>query len=137
PNEIKSYIEHRLRIAGNVGRPLFTAGAYEQVAKASQGIPRNVNNFCFNALSLTCALRKRTVDAQVVNEVTADLDIEKLASLSSPQNTLATEVEVRVEGQRQTSVMCTQEQHIFTPAEAAAYMQQVASKLRSWQKSPF
>jgi general secretion pathway protein A len=135
-NEIKNYIEHRLRIAGYIGRPLFTAEAYEQLAKASQGIPRNINNFCFNALSITCAMRKRTVDAEVVNEVTADLDIEKLTSLSSSQNTLATEVQVRVEERQRTSVPCSREQRMFTPREAAAYMEQVASKLRGWQKSP-
>jgi len=118
-NEIKNYIEHRLRIAGYAGRPLFTGEAYEQVARTSQGIPRNVNNLCFNALSLTCALRKNAVDSQVMNEVTADLDIEKL----------------RVEGQSQLSAPCSREEHIFTPAEAVAYMQQVASKLRSVAKS--
>ena len=71
-------MEHRLRIAGYKGAPIFTDEAYESIAVATEGIPRNVNNFCFNALSLACALRKRTVDSDVVNEVMSDLDIQRL-----------------------------------------------------------
>ena len=34
-----------------------------QIARFTEGIPRNINNFCFNALSLACAMRQKTVDA--------------------------------------------------------------------------
>src|SRR5215471_11119582 len=78
--EIKNYIEHRLRIAGYEGEPLFAPGVFEEIARFTEGIPRNINNFCFNALSLTCALQKRVVDSEVVKEVIADLDISKLTS---------------------------------------------------------
>ncbi len=50
--EIKAYIEHRMKIAGYEGEPVFTPDAYEAIADFTEGIPRNVNNFCFNALSL-------------------------------------------------------------------------------------
>src|SRR6202049_4291141 len=80
PGEIKNYIEHRLRIAGYEGPPLFTPGVYEDIARFTQGIPRNINNFCFNALSLTCAMQKRVVDSDAVKEVIGDLDITKLTS---------------------------------------------------------
>src|ERR1700687_2637154 len=80
PGEIKNYIEHRLRIAGYEGDPLFTPEVYEEIARFTQGIPRNINNFCFNALSLTCALQKKVVDSDAVKEVIADLDISKLTS---------------------------------------------------------
>src|SRR5579862_4126969 len=46
--EIKNYIEHRLRIAGYAGEPLFAPDVYEDIAIFTQGIPRNINNFCFN-----------------------------------------------------------------------------------------
>src|SRR5215475_13122283 len=49
--EIKNYIEHRLRIAGYEGEPLFAPGVFEEIARFTEGIPRNINNFCFNALS--------------------------------------------------------------------------------------
>ena len=62
--EVKNYMEHRLMVAGYKGDPIFTPEAYEAVAEFTKGIPRNVNNFCFNALSLACALRKRVVDSR-------------------------------------------------------------------------
>src|SRR5207237_5579412 len=74
----KNYVEHRLRIAGYRGQPIFTSEALESIASYTEGIPRNVNNFCFNALSLICALRKKTVDSDVVKEVMSDLDLQKL-----------------------------------------------------------
>src|ERR1700728_4396672 len=78
--EIKNYIEHRLRIAGYEGEPLFSPGVYDDIARFTEGIPRNINNFCFNALSLACALQKKIVDSETVREVIADLDISKLTS---------------------------------------------------------
>src|SRR5262249_12606794 len=68
--EVKNYIEHRMRVAGyNGADPVFTPEAYEEVARFSEGIPRNVNNICFNALSLACALREKAVNVDVVKEV--------------------------------------------------------------------
>src|SRR5579862_3801564 len=47
-SEIKNYIEHRLRIAGYEGEPLFAPEVYHEIARFTEGIPRNINNFCFN-----------------------------------------------------------------------------------------
>jgi type II secretory pathway predicted ATPase ExeA len=77
--ETELYIAHRLRIAGcNVDDPLFTADALALVAQGSEGIPRNINNLCFNALSLGCASKKRKIGCDIVREVIADLDLEPL-----------------------------------------------------------
>jgi general secretion pathway protein A len=70
--QASAYIEHRLKAAGYSGPQLFTAEAVSQIADASQGIPRNINNLCFNALSLCCALKTKQVDASMVAEVVAD-----------------------------------------------------------------
>jgi general secretion pathway protein A len=75
--EIKNYIEHRIKVAGYKGDPLFTAEALAEVGNFTEGVPRNINNFCFNALSLACALRQKTIDLAVVQEVISDLDITK------------------------------------------------------------
>ncbi len=134
--EIKNYIEHRLRIAGYEGEPLFAPGVYEDIARFTQGIPRNINNFCFNALSLACAMQKRVVDTEVVNEVIADLDISKLTS-DAPSGPPSDFVEAAYPRSRQPAVAPNgQNNHeILSPAEAAAYMQQVAMKLKNWQDS--
>ena len=80
PVETALYIEHRLQVAGyRVGTPLFTRGALAMIAEHSEGVPRNINNLCFNAMSLGCALKRRTIDREIVREVIADLDLEVIA----------------------------------------------------------
>ena len=79
PEETALYIDHRLRTAGySAEKPLFTEAALALIADRSEGIPRNINNLCFNALSLGCALQRKTIDCDIVREVVADLDLEPL-----------------------------------------------------------
>jgi general secretion pathway protein A len=133
--EVKNYVEHRLRIAGYRGNPIFTDEVFDSIATATQGIPRNVNNFCFNALSLACALRKRTVDAGVVDEVMSDLDLQKL-TWGAPSESLAgipTDTAIAVAAGAEAEPEIHRE--ITNAADAAAYMQQVALKLRVWRES--
>jgi type II secretory pathway predicted ATPase ExeA len=77
--ETRLYIDHRLRVVGyDCQHPLFTKRALAMIASFSKGIPRNINNICFNALSLGCALKQRTIDGDVVREVLDDLDLSPL-----------------------------------------------------------
>lgn len=76
--EVNAYIDHRLWIAGCHKPAFFTVGARKLIADHSEGIPRNINNLCFNALSLACALQRKTIDRDVVRDVIADLDLEPL-----------------------------------------------------------
>jgi general secretion pathway protein A len=77
-DEVNSYIDHRLRVAGCENPSLFTADARKLIAQHSEGIPRNINNLCFNALSLGCALKLTTIDREIIREVIADLDLDSL-----------------------------------------------------------
>jgi general secretion pathway protein A len=78
-DETALYIEHRLRTAGyQESVPLFTRSAVELIAKYSEGIPRNINNLCFNALSVGCALKRKTIDGDIIREVIGDLDLNPL-----------------------------------------------------------
>ena len=84
PVETALYIEHRLQVAGSrMGTPLFTDGALALIAENSGGVPRNINNLCFNALSLGCALHRRIIDREIISEVIADLDLEVLQARNS------------------------------------------------------
>jgi general secretion pathway protein A len=130
--EIKNYIEHRLRIAGYEGEPLFTLDAYEEIARFTEGIPRNINNFCFNALSLAYASQKKTVDSEVVREVIGDLDISKLTTEIPPD---FADVPYPRSRNLSTATPAQNNHEILSPTEAAAYMQQVALKLKNWQES--
>ena len=74
--ETKQYITHRLQVAGyDLRTPLFSSDAAAMIAQYSEGIPRNINNICFNALSLGYVLKQRTISAAVIKEVVGDLDI--------------------------------------------------------------
>lgn len=98
--EATAYIQHRLRIAGcDLPEALFTKAALTSVFRASEGIPRNINNICFNALSLGYALQKRSIDADVIEEVLRDLDVrtDYVAPLpsASPKEELSEDASAR------------------------------------------
>jgi type II secretory pathway predicted ATPase ExeA len=84
PTETAAYIKHRLRVAGYEGGPLFTSGALEAIAAKSGGIPRNINTLCFNALALGYGLGRKQVDAAMIAEVVADLDVQAIAQNKRP-----------------------------------------------------
>ena len=71
--ETVRYVQHRLKVAGYQGPELFTRDAMELIAERSRGIPRLINNLCFNALSLGCAMRLRQIEAGVAKEAAEDL----------------------------------------------------------------
>jgi general secretion pathway protein A len=89
PEDTALYIDHRTRIAGYSSEtPLFTTEALALIARYSEGIPRNINNLCFNALSLGYALKRKTIDCEVVREVVTDLDLDrwqKKSPLAAPE----------------------------------------------------
>jgi general secretion pathway protein A len=80
PEEVARYMNHRMRAAGRAEGLPFTGAAVKMIADMSEGIPRNINNICFNALSLGCSLRHRMVDIDVLRQVAADFDLSLLRS---------------------------------------------------------
>lgn len=75
--ETQLYMRHRLRVAGyDFKTPLFTGKAVALIARYSEGIPRNINNICFNALALGCVLKQKTIREEVVRETLSDLEFE-------------------------------------------------------------
>lgn len=78
PEEVSQYVKHRLGVAGYRGAALFTRGALELIALESHGIPRNINNLCFGALSAGLALRRKQIDREIVEEVVADQNLSAL-----------------------------------------------------------
>jgi general secretion pathway protein A len=73
-DEVDLYIDHRLWVAGYKGLPLFGLGARMLIAERSEGIPRNINNICFCAMSLAWALKQKTIGREMMRDVLADLD---------------------------------------------------------------
>ena len=137
--ESAKYIQHRLRIAGYSGALLFAPAAMHAIAQFTEGIPRSINNLCFSALSLGCALRQRVIDLPVIEEVISDLDITKhitevpllphldLDSLPSPASgSFPASYDNPYAGR-------TVARDTLTPAEAKAYMRQLAVQLKGWK----
>lgn len=93
--EVARYINHRLRAAGRDDNSLFSAAAVKTIAEMSEGIPRNINNICFNVLSLSCALKQKTVDVDLLRQVASDFDLGGMLSepgmtgLDAVQNTVS------------------------------------------------
>ncbi len=76
--DTRNYIEHRLMIAGYKGPPLFTSAAVRLIWESSGGVPREINTLCFNALLLARAAEQKQVHPAILNEVLADLDLDRI-----------------------------------------------------------
>jgi general secretion pathway protein A len=138
--ESGKYIQHRLRIAGHSGPPLFAPAAMQAIAQFTQGIPRTINNFCFNALSLGCALGQRVIGPSIVEEVMSDLDITKHITEvppashpdpGFPRSSVYSSVPVPLA----PSAFADKTSETLTPAEAKAYMQKLALHLKDWKRN--
>jgi type II secretory pathway predicted ATPase ExeA len=79
PTETVCYIEHRLKVAGR-RELLFVPAALDLIAQHSRGIPRNINNICYNALLAGYGKGVRIVSASTVREAVARLDLESPSS---------------------------------------------------------
>lgn len=79
-DETRLYISHRLKVAGYSGELIFDAPSTRLIARHSEGIPRNINNLCYNALLLAYDRGARIVTSDIVHEVIARLDVASLAS---------------------------------------------------------
>lgn len=85
--EVAGYIQHRLRLAGDASlNPIFSASAVALIARHSEGIPRNINNICFNAMSLACALKRRMIGSTLIEEVLKDLQVKDFDSPPASQS---------------------------------------------------
>jgi general secretion pathway protein A len=71
--EIDAYVDHRLWVAGYNGLSLFTVGARMLLAEHSEGIPRNISNLCFYAMSLGWATKVKPIDREIMRDVIADM----------------------------------------------------------------
>jgi type II secretory pathway predicted ATPase ExeA/outer membrane protein OmpA-like peptidoglycan-associated protein len=75
-DETRTYLNHRLDIAGYRGPQLFTKTALYLIWSRSNGIPRNINTLCFNAMLVTFAQKAKQVDEHAIKEASQDLDLD-------------------------------------------------------------
>ena len=70
--ETKSYIRHRIAVAGGQNDMLFDDSACDAVFEHSGGVPRLINLLCDTALVYGFAEQRASIDAKIVNEVAQD-----------------------------------------------------------------
>ncbi|TKJ41539.1 ATPase [candidate division LCP-89 bacterium B3_LCP] len=68
-DEMETYVEHRLKVAGYQGKRLFEDGALEEIYKFSEGIPRLINAICDRALIKACVSGHRKIDRKLLRKV--------------------------------------------------------------------
>ena len=85
--EAGHYIHHRLRAAGANGKPIFTPDALTLIGERSNGIPRMINNLCFNALLLGHSEGGNPIDSKIVRKAVEKSDWESLARQFPAGNT--------------------------------------------------
>ena len=140
--ESASYVGHRLRIAGYSGGPLFARGAMRIITEFTGGIPRNINNFCFSALSLGCALGQRVIELPVIEEVISDLDMTK--HMTEAPSVPAVDYEALAPtgsgesspSRTARSTPSTEPRGALNLIEARSHMQQLSTQLRDWKRLP-
>ena len=74
--ELMHYIQHRLAMAGSMGRPGFTPSAYRKIHNASRGIPRLINNICDKSLLSSFIRTSDTVNYWDVRRAVKELDLK-------------------------------------------------------------
>jgi|SRR5579872_2789755 len=83
-DEVTAYVDHRLWVAGYKGPALFSIGARNLLAERSEGIPRNINNMCFCAMSLAWATKQKTIDREMLSNVLVDANSRVTHAIAEP-----------------------------------------------------
>jgi general secretion pathway protein A len=79
--DVGHYIAHRLQVAGDHSRGLFTSEAIQRIAQYADGIPRLIHILCDNALLNAYGTSQKTVTAEMVDEVAADHQLAALPAV--------------------------------------------------------
>jgi len=90
--EVDRYITERLIIAGCEQPNIFTPGAVDFIFQCSEGIPRQINNICDNAMLAAYSAGEQIIGRQIIEAVAENLDMlprkdmlmEAEASLDAP-----------------------------------------------------
>jgi general secretion pathway protein A len=82
--ETGRYITSRLLVAGANRTDIFSSAAIDYIYRCTEGIPRNINNLCDNALLTGYAAGDLTVDRSTIEEVAESLDMLPRAERRAP-----------------------------------------------------
>jgi general secretion pathway protein A len=72
-DEVRTYIAHRIAVAGGGRAPLFSGGAITRICRLSRGIPRLINTLCDRALLGAYAQEKERVNKAIVDRAAREV----------------------------------------------------------------
>ena len=79
-DEVRTYIQHRLRVAGSEGGLEWTPEGSDEVYHLSRGIPRLINLICDRSLLACYVFQVKRVDAEIVRHSYQELSGQVLVS---------------------------------------------------------
>ena len=82
--ETRTYIEHRLSVAGWQHQPQFTDDAFSAIYAFCEGVPRRINNLCDRLLLFAFLEDLNTIDEAVVQSVSNEIGSEFWGSSQPP-----------------------------------------------------
>ena len=87
--ETDRYITSRLLVAGAERTDIFSSSAIDYIYRCTEGIPRNINNLCDNAMLAGYATGDLTISRAIIEEVAESLDMlpraERRAPIAEPR----------------------------------------------------
>ncbi len=110
-DDMREYVEHRLRVAGCEEANLFTDSAFPVIFRYSGGVPRLINTICDSALLVGFADEKTEISGEDIEATAAELGwqehedttgshrvLPRLVVPTQAASEFVTRIEVRVEG---------------------------------------
>ena len=93
--ETRTYIEHRLTHAGWKNRPSFADDAFGAIFRATEGVPRRINNLCDRLLLYTFLEENEEITGEAVDIVADEIggEFEAGKPAQAPTHTLAQPVD--------------------------------------------
>ena len=88
--EVERYITERLIIAGAEDPQIFSPEAIDMIFRCSEGIPRQINNLCDNAMVASYGAGERVVSRNSVIEVAKNLDMLPDERVAGPSHGVST-----------------------------------------------
>jgi general secretion pathway protein A len=73
-NEVKAYINYRLKRAGSRNIVIFDKAALKAIYRYSKGIPRLINILCDNALLTGFSLEQNRINKNIIKSTIADME---------------------------------------------------------------
>ncbi len=70
--DVRGYVEHRLRVAGWSGATIFDDAAFATLAERSGGVPRRINTLATQALFVGAMRKSSFIDGELMGDVADD-----------------------------------------------------------------